>query len=70
MDRLYNKFFSHLIENKMTYTEHMVRAFSISFKMFVSATKTVIHGIFPYFYTTAATDTVTLLYNDLKTPHN
>lgn len=61
----YEKFFSHLTENKIGYFDHMKRAFSISARMFICGTKTIVHGIFPYFWTTSATDTVHSLYKEL-----
>lgn len=60
-----NKYFSHLTENNIGYFAHMKRAFIISSKMFLCGIKTTIHGLFPYFWSTSATDTVRDLCKEL-----
>ncbi|MDD4930691.1 MAG: DUF6356 family protein [Candidatus Colwellbacteria bacterium] len=65
IDAINSRFFSHLTENNISYFDHMKRAFSISTRMIICSVKTTIHGILPYFWPTAATDTVSVLYKEL-----
>lgn len=64
-DNIHHGFFSHLEENKIGYFSHLKRALSISRRMFICSIKTAFHGIFPSLWTTAATDTVNSLFNEL-----
>lgn len=58
-------YFEHLHDKKFTYFEHMKRAWSISFTMWITSIKTFIHGIYPDIFVTSATDVIQYLYEDI-----
>ena len=50
--------FKHLRKVNMTYSEHLLGAFSYSGELFKGSIKSFIHGIFPNLYETSTTDLV------------
>ena len=55
----------HLVENKMTYLQHMLHAFNLSKIMAVGSIKLIIHGIYPPIFKTTVSSTIKKL-NDEK----
>ena len=46
----------HLKDHSMSYTEHMIVAFTYAYKLSIMAIVAVIHGILPFTFTTYVSD--------------
>ena len=46
----------HLKDHGMSYTKHMIVAFTYAYKLSIMAVVAVIHGIIPFAFTTYVTD--------------
>jgi hypothetical protein len=55
----------HLDDVEMTYFEHLLRAFRLSFRFGLSSVQLIIHGIFPMFFTDAGKKAASL-YDDFQ----
>lgn len=56
----------HLTDTGYTYGEHMYRAWTFASRLILTGFKTFLHGLYPDWYCTAATEEVSALYHDLQ----
>lgn len=66
MISLYNDSAKHLEEVKLTYFQHMIRSFSLSFELIKASFLGIIHGFIPGLFDTAITDCNNKITQQLK----
>jgi len=57
---------SHLKEENTTYTRHIIRALSLSSKMFIGSIFLFIHGFIPIIFEHHGSNIISQLYNNIK----
>ena len=60
------KFCDHPRKVCMTYLQHFRFSMKLSSIFFISSIKAFIHALFPFWFVTSTTDTVTYIQNQLK----
>ena len=66
---LKKKWNNHLIENKMTYNEHMIFAMFYGVNCLIAGFYLIVHALLPCFFTTASSDLVQKLNDRFKKQH-
>lgn len=61
--------FTHLEEKKLSYTDHLIQAVSISYHLFLSGIAVFIHGIYPDIFVNTASNKIKYLYINYVEPN-
>lgn len=60
----------HLTESQMSYTTHFVHSAKQSLRLVVIAIKSLIHGVFPWFYANSGPVGIYKIYKEIRHLHH